>query len=203
MAEQRARKARVDGERSRQAIVTAAAGLATVQGIDGLSIGGLADHVGMSKSGVYAHFGSKLELQLAAIEAANAVFAAEVVEPAMALTAPLERLRALCENFLDHVGREVFPGGCFFASAVAEMGARTGTVADVVAEAQLEWMAVLTDQITAAQADGSLAGDLDPDQLAFELESALYLANSLFVLHRRADVLDRARRAVAGLLDRS
>src|SRR5256714_1584581 len=97
------RKPRSDGERSRRTILDAAAKLATVDGLEGLSIGRLADHIGMSKSGLYAHFGSKQELQLAAIETASAIFEAEVVAPAEQAATPLEKIQVLCEQFLSHV----------------------------------------------------------------------------------------------------
>src|SRR5512132_272743 len=117
----RPRKRRSDGERSRSAILRAAGQLATVEGLDGLSIGRLADAVGMSKSGLFAHFGSKEELQLATIEAAGAIFIEDVVQPASVATTGIERLRLLTEGFLQHVENDVFPGGCFFASVAAEM----------------------------------------------------------------------------------
>src|SRR3954468_12801071 len=110
------RKRRTDGERSRKAILQEAARLATVEGINGLSIGRLAEAVGMSKSGLFAHFGSKEELQLATIGTANEVFAEQVVRPALRGESGIERLRLLCERFLGHVEDDVFTGGCFFAS---------------------------------------------------------------------------------------
>src|SRR5215210_7763894 len=97
-----ARRRRADGERSRAAILREAARLATVEGLDGLSLGRLADAVGMSKSGLFAHFGSKEELQLATVEAARAIFEELVIEPAAEATAGLPRLRAYVEGFLDH-----------------------------------------------------------------------------------------------------
>src|SRR5262249_19241028 len=111
-----ARKRRSDGERSRNTILREAAQLATVEGIDGLSISRLADAVGMSKSGLFAHFDSKEELQLATIQTAGALFSERVIEPASVAPTALERLRQLAENFLRHVEGNVFPGGCFFAS---------------------------------------------------------------------------------------
>src|SRR5579885_2105274 len=111
---QRPRKPRSDGERSRRTILDTAAKLATVEGLEGLSIGRLADHIGMSKSGLYAHFGSKEELQLATIDTANGIFEAEVIAPAERAATPLEQIELLCEQFLSHVERGVFPGGCFF-----------------------------------------------------------------------------------------
>src|ERR671939_1696525 len=99
------RKPRSDGLRSRQTILRAAANLATVDGLEGITIGNLAAHIGMSKSGLYAHFGSKEELQLATVETAREILAAEVVEPTEAIADPLERLRALLAHFLDYVER--------------------------------------------------------------------------------------------------
>src|SRR3954465_12130294 len=94
------RKLRSDGERSRTAILDEAARLATVEGISGLSMSRLADAVGMSKSGLFAHFGSKEELQLATIETANGVFETEVLEPAEGATGGLDRLRLLTDGYL-------------------------------------------------------------------------------------------------------
>src|SRR4249919_2332150 len=108
------RRKRVDGERSRQAILDASARLATVDGLTGLSIGNLADHIGMSKSGLYAHFGSKEELQLATVDTAAEIFRAEVIVPARETAAGLPGLRALTDNYIAHVERRTFPGGCFF-----------------------------------------------------------------------------------------
>src|SRR5437764_8761184 len=122
------RRRRSDGERSRNAILREAAQLATVEGLAGLSIARLAEAVGMSKSGLFAHFGSKEDLQLATIETASAIFDAEVIAPADQKTTPLEKIEMLCEQFLSHVERRVFPGGCFFASAAAEFDTHPGAV---------------------------------------------------------------------------
>src|SRR5947209_20114804 len=114
-SQRRPRRRRSDGEKSRTAILDEASRLATLEGIDGLSIGRLADAVGMSKSGLFAHFGSKEELQVATVEAASAVFTEQVIEPALAAPTGIERLRQLADNFLRYV-EGVYPGGCFFAS---------------------------------------------------------------------------------------
>src|SRR5437868_12001799 len=110
------RRRRSDGDKSRAAILDAAAKLATIEGLDGLSIGRLADHIGMSKSGLYAHFGSKEELQLAAVDTAVEIFADAVIRPAREVEGAFARLEALCENFFGYLEKPVFPGGCFFAS---------------------------------------------------------------------------------------
>jgi len=193
------RKPRSDGERSRRTILDAAAKLATVDGLEGLSIGRLADHIGMSKSGLYAHFGSKEDLQLAAIETASAIFDAEVIAPADQKTTPLEKIETLCEQFLSHVERRVFPGGCFFASAAAEFDTHPGPVKERIAEFQRGWTDLLVQLVRDAQAAGQLRTE-DPDQLVFELNGYLIMANMAFLLYSSNQPIDRAREAVAARL---
>jgi AcrR family transcriptional regulator len=193
------RRPRADGERSRRTILDAAAKLATVEGLEGLSIGRLADHIGMSKSGLYAHFGSKEELQLAAIETASAIFEAEVTEPADRAATPLEKIEALCEQFLSHVERRVFPGGCFFASAAAEFDTHPGPVRERISEFQRGWTDLLAQLARQAQTAGQLRAQ-DPDQLAFELNSYLLMANMAFLLSGNAEPIHRARDAIAARL---
>src|SRR5664279_3294338 len=122
------RKQRADGERTRDAIVRKAVSLATLDGLEGLSIGNLAGALDMSKSGLYAHFGSKQDLQLATVDEAGRIFQAEVIEPALAAAPGLAQLVAVCDAFFDHLMRRTLPGGCFFAGAVLEMGTRPGPV---------------------------------------------------------------------------
>jgi len=190
------RKRRSDGERSRNAILHQAARLATVEGLSGLSIARLADAVGMSKSGLFAHFGSKEELQLATIEAAGVIFAAEVVDPALAEPTGIGRLRALAEGFLDYVGRQVFPGGCFFASVAAELDTHPGPVRDKAIEVIADWSDHLVAAGRAAREEGTLGPAEDVEQLAFEIDAYLLLANAEFVLSGEAAPLDRARLAI-------
>lgn len=184
------------GAQTRGAILRAAADLASVEGLDGLSIGRLADDVAMSKSGLFAHFGSKEDLQLATIEEARQRYAREVIEPALASKTGIARLYGLCESFLSYIERAVFPGGCFFASAMAEFGARApGPVRDRIAQCQDHWMHTLERAAQDAQAAGELRGS-DPRQLAFELEAALLSANWYFHLYTDATYLSRSRRAI-------
>lgn len=193
------RKPRSDGERSRRKILDAAAKLATTEGLEGLSIGRLADHIGMSKSGLYAHFGSKEELQLATIETAGEIFATEVTARAEQGTTPLEKLELLCENFLSHVERGVFPGGCFFAAASAEFDTHPGPVHDRISDFQQSWNRQLVELIREAQAGGQLESE-DPEQVAFELNAHLLMGNTAFLLYGSAEAIDRARTAVASRL---
>ena len=189
------RRQRSDGERSRRKILRAAANLATIEGLEGISIGNLAAHIGMSKSGLYAHFGSKEQLQLATIDTALEIFTADVVEPAEAAPTPLERLRSLYDRFLEHVERRVFPGGCFFASAEAELGMHDGPVKDRVAAIQQAWLANVERLVREAQAAGALAGE-DPAQVAFELDAYGMMGNVGFVLHDDPAYLAHARAAI-------
>jgi AcrR family transcriptional regulator len=201
--ELRARKPRVDGLRSRRTILDAAARLATVEGLEGLSIGRLAEHIGMSKSGLYAHFGSKEELQLATVETAAKIFRDDVINPTETVEAPLARLEALCEAFLSHLERRVFPGGCFFVSAAAEFDTHPGPVKEEVALFLRGWLGTLEDLAAGAQRDGDLDRAEDPAQLAFELDAYLLMANMAYLLHNDPHTLDRARTAIQARLTRA
>ena len=197
------RRQRAPGERSRQRILGQAASLATVDGLEGLSIGRLAEATGMPKSSVYVLFGSKEQLQLATIDAAGTSFLAEVVTPAMRTGKPgRERLETLCEGFLGYVQRRVFPGGCFFVATAAELGARPGRVRDRVATYQREWRDLLERTAREAAQAGELADGTDPAQLAFELSTILAGTNIVAVLHDDDTAIDHARRAVAARLGR-
>jgi AcrR family transcriptional regulator len=196
-----ARQPRAPGERSRRRILEQAARLATVEGLEGLSIGRLAEASGMPKSSVYVLFGSKEELQLATIEAARASFVEEVVTPVVEAGWPgRERLGALCEGYLGYVQRRVFPGGCFFVATAAELGARPGRVHDLVATYQREWRDLLEQTAREASQAGELDSDSDPAQLAFELTTLLAGTNIVTVLHDDDAAIDHARRAVAARL---
>jgi AcrR family transcriptional regulator len=196
MAATQERRRRADGERSRQKILRAAASLATIDGLEGLSIGSLAEHIGMSKSGLYAHFRSKEQLQLETIETALEILTTLVVEPAEAAATPVERLRTLYDRFLDHIEERVFPGGCFFASAESELGMREGRVKDRIAELQRGWVARVEELVREAQSAAELRADEDPAQVAFELDAYGMMGNVGFVLHDDPAYLDHARAAI-------
>jgi AcrR family transcriptional regulator len=191
----RPRKSRADGERTREAIVREAVSLATLEGLDGLSIGNLADSLEMSKSGVYAHFGSKQELQLATIDEAGRIFRAEVIEPALAADPGLPQLVALCDAFFDHLQRRTLPGGCFWCGRVVEMGARPGPVKDEIATFQRAFNGLIRQFVEVALEQGALE-DEDPEALAFELNGVMFAANADFVLREDSQALDLARAVV-------
>lgn len=184
------------GALTRRAILGKAMDLASVQGLEGLTIGTLADALGMSKSGLFAHFGSKEELQIATVDAATEVFSREVLK--VGLTAPkgLARLCAVCAAWLDYAEREVFRGGCFFSSASLEFDSRPGPVRDRVAGTLGDWQATLTRLAAEAKAMGQLSSEVDPHQLAFEFNALAAGANGAFQLHGNKVVFAQARRAI-------
>jgi AcrR family transcriptional regulator len=191
-----ARKRRSDGEQSRNTILEEAARLATVEGIGGLSIGRLADAVGMSKSGLFAHFGSKEELQLATIRAARAIFAAAVVTPAQAEPGGMARLRALLEGWLHYSRSRAFPGGCFFSRTTHEYAARPSTVRDALRDADEEWLGLVAGTIDEARGLGEVRADVDSRQVAYELDSYLDSATMRSLLGGDLAVYDAAKAAV-------
>ena len=190
------RHPRADGERTRAAILRAATSLATVEGLEGLSIGHLADATGLSKSGLYAHFGSKQELQLATVEEAERILDEEVVQPALAARPGRAQLAAVCEAYLSYVQRRVFPGGCFFAATALEMGTRPGPVKDRIAAIQSGFAALLSTFAATAVEQHELPPRETADRLAFELHAILLAADTKFILLDDPAVMDLARQVV-------
>jgi AcrR family transcriptional regulator len=197
-----ARRTRAPGDRSRARVLEKAAALATLEGLEGISIARLANATGMPKSSVYVLFGSKEQLQLATIDAARASFITHVVTPAITITPPgRDRLKHLCDGYLDYVEQRIFPGGCFFVTASAEMGGRRGPVRDRVALYQGQWRQLLSQTTSEAHAAHELAAGTDPDQLAFELGAILAGSDIAAVLHDDNTIIDRARQAVSSRLN--
>ena len=190
------RKHRADGQRTREAILHEALSMATVVGLEGLTIGNLASALGLSKSGLYAHFGSKQELQLATVDQADQMFEAEVIQPALRAPAGLSQLVAICDAFFDHLQRHTFPGGCFFAGAALEMGTRPGPVKERIAVFQFKFSGLIREFVVTALDQHELAADEDPDQLTFELSGIILAANTNFVLRSDPAALELARRVV-------
>jgi len=190
------------GDRTRSAILEAAARLASVEGLEGLSIGGLAEHLGISKSGLYAHFRSKEELQLATILTAEAIFERDVVAPAMEASPGKARLLVLTDAFFDYVRSGVFPGGCFFiANALDPATARRGRVKDLLARIQRETLDGLEEWVREAQELDGIASDRDPRHVAFEIDSLMTGADRNFVLFNDPESLEDGRRAIYRLIE--
>lgn len=179
------------GERTRAAILERAVDLASVEGLEGLTIGRLAAELKMSKSGLFAHFGSKQELQLATVEAAARRFQRVVVEAAAAAPDGAPRLRALAEAYLGHL--DLYPGGCFWGATSAEYDDRPGPVRDAIAAAIDVWIGELERQARAAGAER-------PERLAFDFYAVMMGANSRFRLSGSERVFAHARESLARLL---
>jgi AcrR family transcriptional regulator len=192
----RVRRQTPRGERSRQAILEAAARLATVEGLEGLSIGRLAEVLGISKSGLYAHFGSKEELQLAAIETAVAIYNREIVEPALAADAGIKRVLRLCDAFFDFVASGDFPGGCFFVYTAVDPANRRESIRTRLAKEQRAWLGFIEQLIGEAIDAGELPETVQRSSLAFELDAIMIGADANFVLLGDRQFLDEGRAAV-------
>ena len=186
--------------RTRAEILASAADLASADGMEALSIGRLARELRMSKTGIFAHFGSKQELQLATVAAAKEVFLAQVVKPSLAATRGLPRLTAMLENWLRYVERIVFRGGCFFAAASLEFDSRPGPVRAEVAALCSAWLGALRDEIAFAQRQLQMSSVEAPSQLAFELHSYVQEANWAFKLFDQKKAFSFARKAIAARL---
>jgi AcrR family transcriptional regulator len=190
------------GNATRESILQAAADLASVEGLEGLTIGRLATELGMSKSGLFAHFGSKEELQLATIEAARRRFVDHVIRPSRALPRGRARLEAMLDDLLAYYRAETFPGGCFFHNVKAEFDSRPETaVRAVMAEEVRQFMAFLEREVRKAQEAGELDPALDAAQIAFELDALGSAANSHFQILRDPAVFDRAALGMRRALD--
>jgi AcrR family transcriptional regulator len=181
------------GNATRESILQAAADIASVEGLEGLTIGRLATELNMSKSGLFAHFGSKEELQLATIDAARRRFVDHVVRPSRHLPRGRARLEALLEDWLKYFRAEVFPGGCFFCNIQAEFDSRPDNVVrEIIAENTRQFDAFIEREIRKAQEAGELDPSIDPAQLAFEFDALGSLANQQFQLTHDRAVFDRA-----------
>ena len=159
------------GLRTREAILARAVDIASVQGLEGITVGALAEELLMSKSGLFAHFGSKEELQLATVEKARLMFIEQVTRPALTARKGMPRLWKIIDLWLALVERNVFKGGCFFSAASFEFDSRRGVVRDRIAAIMHEWIGVITRAVYEAQKAGHLDPKVDPTRLAFEVHA--------------------------------
>jgi AcrR family transcriptional regulator len=189
------------GDETHEKILEHGVDLASSEGLDGLTIGRLADAVGVSKAGLFAHFGSKEALQLAIVDRARTVYANRIVVPALSVAEGLPRLRALCEAWLENVEHDTFSGGCFFSAAAAEFDSRPGKVKDRIVGAMREWLGFLESAIKDAQRLGHARPAVDAAQLAFELNALELGSNWAKQLLGDAEATSRARRAILAHID--
>lgn len=186
---------RARGDASRRAILAHAVDLASLEGLDQLSIGRIAGAANLSKSSVATLFGSKERLQLAAVETAAARFAETVVEPARVQPRGIRRLAALLDRVVAYSEQRVFPGGCFFSASAADFHAKPGVVRDAIAQQLDRWLGYLAASARYGADQGELPGLDDPDQLAFELQGTFEWMNLMAVIHDDDLPHRRARRA--------
>jgi AcrR family transcriptional regulator len=181
------------GLRTREAILERAVDIASVNGLEGLTVGSLASQLKMSKSGLFAHFGSKEELQLATIELARQIFIREVSLPAIAARKGMPRLWGFLERWMDLVERQVFEGGCFFSAASFEFDSRRGVVRDRIAAIMHEWIGAIIRAIYQAQKAGHVDPKVDPTRLAFEIHAIVMGAHWAYQLLDDKQAYPRAR----------
>ena len=182
--------------KTRTEILNLAVDIASAEGLEGLSIGRLATELNMSKTGIFAHFGSKEQLQLATVDTAKQIFMKQVVQPALERPRGRPRLQAMLESWLGYIERIVFRGGCFFAAASAEFDSRPGEVRDEIATLTRAWLVAIQDEIALAKANKEIKAVVDPAQLAFELHAYVQEANWSFKLFNDKSAFLRARRAI-------
>ncbi|RZU72217.1 TetR family transcriptional regulator [Micromonospora kangleipakensis] len=187
------------GDRTRTAVLDAAVALATEAGLDGLSLGQLADKLGVSKSGLFAHWRSKEALQLATIDRALEQWQERIAAPALRAPRGVRRLWALHTARIDFYAARVLPGGCFFATTEFEYNARPGPVRDRLAELFDRWTAFLEQLVAEAVAARELPADTDVQQLAYEIEA---LGLTAAMRSRLLDPEPAYRHARQGVLDR-
>ena len=184
-------------------VLAAAMDIASEEGLEGLTISRLAKEVGMSKSGLFAPFGSKAGLQLATIDRAQAVFLEKVVEPSMKRPEGLPRLYAMQSHWISYVQNETFRGGCFFAAASAEFDGRPGPIRERIASLTKYWRELLETEAARARELGHLGQTTDPALLAFQLHAFLQEANWAYQLLGDRGTFDQARAATQALLRRA
>jgi len=165
-----ARNGRPRGQKTRSTILRRAVDIASVEGLEGLTIGKLASALKISKSGLFAHFGSKEELQCAVVDEASRIFAEEVIRPADGLRG-IKRLRVLCERWGQYAERKVFPGGCFFSAASLEFDDRPGKVRDRIVDRMNHWLLLLEEAVRQGQFRGEIRKDIDAREVTFEIHS--------------------------------
>lgn len=177
---------RARGDATRRLVARTAADLATTDGLDGITVGRLAESTGVSKSGILTAFRTREAIQLAAVAEARRVYIDVVIRPAMPAQAGAPRLRALLDAWVEYLRDGVFPGGCFVTATSVEYGHRHGAVADAVRDLKQEWLDLLEREFSAA-------GSADPEADAFRLDAYLAAANTRRELFGRDAELDRAR----------
>jgi AcrR family transcriptional regulator len=192
------------GQQTRATILNEALRAASVDGFQGISIGMLAERLNMSKSGLFAHFGSKEELEKAMLDEAAQRFMQQIWQPAMAAARGRPRIEVLFREWLDwSLHNDDMPGGCLFVTLSAEYDDKPGPVRDHLAEMQGQWQATLARSAKIAIEEGHFRKDMDPKQFAYELQGIFLSLTYFRRLLRDSSAVERAQAAFKSLLDRS
>jgi len=190
------------GVKTKQQILEVAADLASAEGLEGLSIGNLAKVLQMSKSGLYAHFGSKEELQLAIVELAQDRFEQRILSTAAQAEAGLPKLQTLVKTWVNSVEDSTYRGGCFFAAASAEFDDRPGKVRDEIARLSKLWIDIMEKETRKARRLGQLKPESDPVQIVFEIHALVQEANWSRQLFGNKRIFQRAKRGILACINR-
>ncbi len=188
------------GNKIRLEILRVSTDIASAEGLEGLTIGRLAKDAGMSKSGLFAHFGSKEDLQLATLEAAALTFAEQIIEPTANVEPGVKRLVAMLEAWIQSVEKSNYRGGCLFFSASAEMDDRPGKVRDLLAELTESWVIALNNEAKLAVRLGELREDCNVELLIFQIHGFVQEANWFYRLHNEKRAFDWARKSIDQIL---
>jgi AcrR family transcriptional regulator len=191
------------GSETRQRILEQALALASMVGIEGLTLGALANSLDLSKSGLFAHFRSREALQVAVLELGAERFRQFVVLPALRAPRGEPRLRALIARWVEWGSAEFQPGGCIFVAAAAELDDRPGPVRDVLVKAQLDWMSTISQAVRSAVEEGHFREDVDPEQFAFDVYGIALAYHHHSRLLRRRGAFERAQASFERLVESS
>ncbi|MFE2209954.1 TetR family transcriptional regulator C-terminal domain-containing protein [Streptomyces rubiginosohelvolus] len=196
------RRSVAEAQATRGRILSRAAEIASEEGLDGITIGRLAETLEMSKSGVHKHFGTKESLQISTLDKAFVDFWHRVVEPALGEPPGLRRLRLVCSNSVDYLEEPLLPGGCLMTAALTEYDGRPGRVRDAVAEVWSRWREQLRTDLAAAVENAELPDGFDVEQALFEIIAAGLALNAAMQLQHDRSAADRARFAIERALSR-
>lgn len=197
------RRSAAEAQLTRGRILSRAAEIASEEGLEGITIGRLAEELEMSKSGVHKHFGTKETLQISTLDKAFVDFWHRVVEPALPESPGLRRLRVVCDNSVDYLAEPLLPGGCLMTAALSEFDGRPGAVRDAVAEVWSRWQGQLRSDLVTAVESGELPARFDVEQALFEILAAGLALNAAMQLQHDEAAVGRARRALERALDQA
>jgi len=189
------------GSNTYNMILRKAVDIASIEGLNGVSIGRLASELNMSKSGLFAHFGSKEQLQSKIIDIAAQIFNEEVIKPAESHQMGLHRLWSLMDNWISYLERKVFPGGCFFSTVTIEYDCKKGELHEKIGKIMSDWRNRIINELNTAKGNKQIIKDADIYKLAFEIISIGMGANWIFNYYNDKEICMQARKSILDLLN--